>query len=559
MSDNDDDITKPDMTRIEDLSEFLHPEDPEADAQLGLPSTPDQEDEEEDAESFETMSLDDLEEDESPPAFSDDDSEVEPTSFGEDDNDSGDEFSSDSTQPDFEAPSFSEETDEEETTFGQDEETTFGLEEDDESQSTSFGEDETFESASFEENEDDTDNEDFSLEEMDTLDEEAKLQEEVDNEIQEALEEDEDESQDSFQMTEEEDPVEEQEDLEVDSEEDDNEFEPETAQFESTDEDSSDSFEAIEESTTPMVQQINEPIEDSFSQTHQQEATPKAQQRETFKDLNEFGNAISYGQVAAGGNPPFSIVLRKIRYLEDSERIIEILREHGLCDESNEADFQQGLNNGSMLISQLNEYSAIYLAHKFRRFDLEILVGLSDEVHPSKNYDMDYKGLVRKENLTQNKNETFSLEEQVIQVEAILLATTPTLENYRIDRYLGLVSAHIMIEEEEFQRLQETDLKNKNAEEVDPDELLRELDQDQFESKTSSIEIGLEEIYQNLAESLKAKAFKMKGNAVVGINYQITPLINQKPSDQSPSINYKISCTGNTVWVGGKEAPRSEA
>jgi uncharacterized protein YbjQ (UPF0145 family) len=172
---------------------------------------------------------------------------------------------------------------------------------------------------------------------------------------------------------------------------------------------------------------------------------------------------------------------------------------------------------------------------------------------------MDYKGLVRKENLTQNKQETFSLEEQVIQVEAILLATTPTLENYRIDRYLGLVSAHIMIEEEEFQRLQETDLKNKNEDEVDPDELLRELDQDDLESKTSTIEIGLEEIYQNLAESLKAKAFKMKGNAVVGINYQITPLINQKPTDQNPSINYKISCTGNTVWVGGKEAPRSEA
>lgn len=548
MSDNDDDITRPDMTRIEDLSEFLHKDDPEADAQLDLPSTPV---EEEEAESFETMSLDDLEEDESPPAFSEDNNEEdleESPSFQNDDEES---FSNEGTQPDIEVPNFGD--DSEDLEGSEDfQETSFDSTEDD-NENESFGD-----SSSFEENADD---ESFSLDEMDSLDEETKLQEEVDNEIQEALEEDEEENDsESFQMKDDEDESESLEDSEFESESD---FEAETTQFETaeTEEEVEEEniFQTEEDPSfvTPGVQSMNSPIEDSFSQSHQKETNLQPEQRENFKDLNEFGNAISYGQVAAGGNPPFSIVLRKIKYLEDSERIIEILREHGLCNESNEADFQQGLNNGSMLISQLNEYSAIYLAHKFRRFDLEILVGLSDEVHPSKNYDMDYKGLVRKENLSQNKQETFSLEEQVIQVEAILLATTPTLENYRIDRYLGLVSAHIMIEEEEFQSLQEIDLKSKN--DIDPDELLRELEQDEPDSKTSSIEIGLEEIYQNLAESLKAKAFKMKGNAVVGINYQITPLINQKPTEQSPSINYKISCTGNTVWVGGKEAPRSEA
>lgn len=532
MSDNDDDITRPDMTRIEDLSEFFHEEDPEADAQLDLPATPEQEE----PESSQTMSLEELEDDESPPTFSEDETEEEYPSFQ---NDNDESFSGESTQPDIEAPSFGELTEDED-----EEKASFSSEDD-------TDEEVSFDSPTFEESAE-NDDESFSLEEMDTLDEEAKLQEEVDNEIQEALEEE------SFEMQDESLGHASEED-EVPLEEDEPIFESETEFEEPSEEDNTFEPLAEPEIETPIIQSINSPIEDSFSQSHKKELEPL--QRENFKDLNEFGNAISYGQVAAGGNPPFSIVLRKIKYLEDSERIIETLREHGLCDESNEADFQQGLNNGSMLISQLNEYSAIYLAHKFRRFDLEILVGLSDEVHPSKNYDMDYKGLVRKENLTQNKQETFSLEEQVIQVDAILLATTPTLENYRIDRYLGLVSAHIMIEEEEFQKLQETDLKNKNysEENIDPDELLRELDQDEPQSKTSSIEIGLEEIYQNLAESLKAKAFKMKGNAVVGINYQITPLINQKPSEHSPSINYKISCTGNTVWVGGKEAPRSEA
>ncbi|MBK25522.1 MAG: hypothetical protein CME70_16115 [Halobacteriovorax sp.] len=524
---NSDDETKPDMTRIEDLSEYLHEEDPETDAQFDIPPTPDQDEEE---ESFETMSVDDLED--APPTFEEpsddnsieDDEEVEEevSSFesddstfdSDDDNTFGsddDSFSGESTEPDFETPAeFSADSEDDEDGFA-------------------------------------------TLDEVQEIEEESSLIEEVENEIQDAMSEEDNEeeeeaaasfdSDDSFEADDSEDSVDSEEPEEAFS------FSEETEETNETEE-----FEEPFEEPAPLPEVSSAPPPSSPIVT----PSPAPKARENFSDINEFGNAISYGQVTAGGNPPFSLILRKIKYLEDSERIIEILREHGLCDESNESDYQQGLNNGSMLISQLNEYSAIYLAHKFRRFDLEILVGLADEIHPSKNYDMDYKGLVRKENLRQNKSETFSLEDQIVEVEAILLATTPTLENYRIDRYLGLVSTHIMIEEAEFQKLQETDsLKN----EVDADEILKEIDEELNEEKshTAVVEVGLEEIYQNLAEALKVKAYKLRGNAVVGINYQITPLINQKSGDQTPSIRYKISCTGNAVWVGGKEAPRSEA
>ena len=84
----------------------------------------------------------------------------------------------------------------------------------------------------------------------------------------------------------------------------------------------------------------------------------------------------------------------------------------------------------------------------------------------------------------------------MVEVEAILLATTPTLENYRIDRYLGVVSTHVMIEESEFQKLQDADVLNSN---IDADELLKEIEEEMSEeSKTAKVEVGLEEIQPNL-------------------------------------------------------------
>lgn len=545
MSDSDDE-TKPDMTRIEDLSEFLHEDDPETDAQLDT-SAMDGEDE---PPAFETMSLDDLEDDES---SSEDTSEEEPPAFdsaddldsdGEEDSSWGDDSgesdwggSGDATQPEIEVPA----------EFGS-EEDSFASDDD------SFGADDSEE----------------TLEEVQEIEEEAQLQEEVENEIEEAMAADTDDENDfsgdsfeetSFSDSDDDDTFGESSFSEDEAEEEQSFSEPEEEAEESFDsaqeeEIEQESFSEPEPELEPEPAPAPEPTPEFYQEPVQTQA-PAPTKRENFQDVNEFGNSISYGNVAAGGNPPFSIILRKIKYVEDSERIIEILREHGLCDDGNESDFRQGLNNGSMLVSQLSEYSAIYLAHKFRRFDLEILVGLADEIHPSKNYDMDYKGLVRKENLRQNKAETLSLEDQVIEIDSILLATTPTLENYRIDRYLGLVSTHVLIDEKEFQKLQEADTGN-----IDPDELLAEIEEEiaaEEKSTTAHVEVGLEEIYQNLAEALKAKAFKLRGNAVVGINYQITPLIGQASADSAPGIRYKISCTGNAVWVGGKEAPRSEA
>ena len=47
-------------------------------------------------------------------------------------------------------------------------------------------------------------------------------------------------------------------------------------------------------------------------------------------------------------------------------------------------------------------------------------------------------------------------------------------------------------------------------------------------------------------KQLKAHALKSHANAVVGLNYQLTPL----PSQYGTLTNrYRLTCTGNLVWI----------
>lgn len=278
--------------------------------------------------------------------------------------------------------------------------------------------------------------------------------------------------------------------------------------------------------------------------------TPSRPQQ-NFEDLRQFGESISYGAVAQGGNPPFSLVLRGIRFQEDANDIMIILREHGLVADDNEQSLEQGLANGSLLISQISEYSAIYLAHRFRRFDLEVMVGLSDEIHPSQSYDADARGLVSKQNIRQNVNESFDLDRAPVRIQNIMLTTTPTLEGYTIREYLGVISHHAVLSAAEIEEF--SPVSEQTGDEV-VDAIQRDL-REVLDKHGSDIEDirpfgqGLEALYHDMADSLRAHALKIGANAVVGINYQLTPVI--KHEGRSPDVQYKVTCLGSAVWAVG--------
>ena len=83
-----------------------------------------------------------------------------------------------------------------------------------------------------------------------------------------------------------------------------------------------------------------------------------------------------------GQGPPFAVAIRNISDEDTKNELRRILGEVGLETEH----FEQGLAFGQILVGQINEYCAIILAHKLRKLDVEIELGLAAAIHPPKNY-----------------------------------------------------------------------------------------------------------------------------------------------------------------------------
>jgi len=524
MSDEDEIGEKSDMTRIEDLSEFLHQDDPEVDAALNsedeppstehLPGLDDLEDDEEnEMDSFGAETEDDFQ--------SDDDSQV-------DFSDNSDEFQDSSSDEDYSFDSTSDDGDSEDDTpdFSADSEESddfsdFQMQDEDDSSFDSddnyqFGDSSDEFTTQDEDSEDEDENEEDDFQSFDSGD--------FQSDDEESDADDESEDYQSFdnnfsEESEQEQTEEEQEEYDQfnDSFEDDND----------NNSDFQDDEETLEQSATSTLTEIT-PV-----------ATPQSSysdRSEKFEDVKSFAKNITYGKIAQGGNPPFSVILRNVKYEEDAEDILIILREHELVGPETEAAMQQSLEGGSLLISQISEYAAIYLTHKFRRFDLDIQMGLSDELHPSKSYEADSVGLVSKSRVNQNKNETMRIDKSSVDIESIIISTTPTLENYKIIEYLGIVSDFTIVDEDELTSDQNlTDFHERQAK--------GHVDQDQDEELQEEIELKISQsaIYNDLSEKLRPQCMKKNANAIVGINYQITPL--------GDGSKYKISCSGSAVWV----------
>jgi len=233
---------------------------------------------------------------------------------------------------------------------------------------------------------------------------------------------------------------------------------------------------------------------------------------ETFEDLKKFSESSSFTGMATEGNPSFSVLIKNVRFIEDINDIIALLRELSLMIDSEE-QIKGRLMRGMLLIPRVSEYSAIYLAHKLRRFDIDIQVGLSDEIHPPKHQETPETGIVSKFNLFQNQTHHFQFDDPKLEISQIIVAATQGLEGHQVIRYMGVASEHKMLESH-----------------VVEDESSEEVPRH----------------YQELAQKLKAHALKANANAVVGLNYQLTPI----PSEFGMGGHkYRLTCTGNLVWV----------
>lgn len=245
---------------------------------------------------------------------------------------------------------------------------------------------------------------------------------------------------------------------------------------------------------------------------HAYTPSPEYKAPETFQDLKQFSESSSFTGMATEGNPSFSILVKEVRYLEDVNDIVSLLKEFKLLVDSEEQT-KNRLMRGTLLIPRISEFAAIFVAHKLRRFDVDLQIGLSDEIHPPKHQEAPEIGIVSKHSLYQNQTHNFHFDDPKLELSQIIVAATPSLEGYQVIRYMGVASEHKILESY-----------------VVEDE--------------NSSDIPLH--YQELAQKLKAHALKNHSNAVVGLNYQLTPI----PTELGiGGHKYRLTCTGNLVWV----------
>jgi hypothetical protein len=262
------------------------------------------------------------------------------------------------------------------------------------------------------------------------------------------------------------------------------------------------------------VEETHKPLsfDQDFNEPEDKASTDDYRSPENFEDLRTFAQHTTTDGMGAEGNPSFSVLLRDIKYVEDVNDIILLLKELKLLSDSEDL-VKQRLSRGHLLVPRISEYAAIFLAHKLRRFDIEILVGFSDEIHPPKHQESPETGLVSKNNLFQNQSHQFHFGHSKIDINQVILSSSSNLDGHQVLKYLGVATEHKML-----------------------DSLIVE--------EESSDEIPLH--YSELANKLKAHALKVNANAVIGLNYQLTPI----PSDYGASVSkYRLSCTGNLVWV----------
>ncbi|HLE12130.1 MAG: hypothetical protein A2504_12270 [Bdellovibrionales bacterium RIFOXYD12_FULL_39_22] len=269
--------------------------------------------------------------------------------------------------------------------------------------------------------------------------------------------------------------------------------------------------------------------------------TPQATPQQDFSDLKTFAQNIAYGEISSSGNPPYSIVITNIAFKEEAEEIFEILKEHKIITKDNELILKQGLDHGAILISQIGEYSAVYLAHQLRRFNISMKMGLSEELRPSSTTQNTFKGPISRHNIRQNKTTAMNLTQKMASIDSILVSTTPSLPNYNILKYIDIITEQTVISEAELIALS-------NRQEDD-----KAIEQNPFESSKDGLSEGINHIYHYLTNKLKEHALRLNGNAVIGITYQLTPLPNLASDNKNKkitnSVNYKITCTGNVVLL----------
>lgn len=290
---------------------------------------------------------------------------------------------------------------------------------------------------------------------------------------------------------------------------------------------SNESEDVFEEAT------LNETVETTsdFNQVLEPENLDQYK-NENFSEVKNFAQNFSYGTIEGAGNPPFSIILKNIKFKEEADDILALLQEFKIVTNSNLKETEHALSMGSLLIPQISEFTAIVLAHKFRRYDLDMEIGLSDAIHPSKSGETNPRGLTNKDSFKQNKLEQIDLSQFKRPLSEMHVTNSTFLPGLKILKHLGIEHTHTLIEAEDLERLTFV-YKGLRDGNVDPEDI----------KYYNSYKEGHEKLHDLLVDELKQKAHQSGANALLSIQFSLNQM------NDSKKTYYKLSCTGTKAIV----------
>lgn len=251
---------------------------------------------------------------------------------------------------------------------------------------------------------------------------------------------------------------------------------------------------------------------------------------ENFEEVKTFAQNFSYGTIEGAGNPPYSLIVRNIKFKEEADDILSLLKEFGIINDQNSKEMEMAIKLGSLLISQISEYTAIILAHKLRRYDLDIEVGLSDEIHPSKSGENNPKGLTKKNTIKQNLEESYKRPEKHFKISDMIITNAPSVPHYQIVKILGIEHAHTILTEEEISR---------NAY-INQRLLAQDLEANELED-FKTYKKSQDELHDILLAEIKNKAFKEGANALLSVQFNLNSISDHKQHFM------KLTCTCTKV------------
>ncbi len=228
--------------------------------------------------------------------------------------------------------------------------------------------------------------------------------------------------------------------------------------------------------------------------------------RAEFLEVKKFASNISFGEINTDANPPFSIILKDINNSDEGDEILSILKQHKIIKDNDEEKVKLSLQRGQLLIPRISEYSAIYLANKFRQYDVKISIALSSTL--SEEIDNEDLGKVGSLNAIQNKSINVVLDSKDIDDIDIIITNKSEIDSYNIIQFKNLINS--------ISTLSVEDAKN---------------------DETMSL------IYNQLAKDLKKQAYNTGCNAIVNVMF----------STQQVGSILKIICQGNSVICESNE------